>query len=190
MRRLHAIAISLLLGAGIAAGAAAALRTAHLGAAAAATRATIPETTIVARRAKLAKWSASLEKARTAQPPTLPRVPHYAPVPIPTMPPIQRVVAAAQPTQAPPVEQPAPTPRKEPSKTAEQQVTYVQPPPIVQYQQAPAPPTATTTTSGEHESSDDDHVGSSGEDGGSTTGQSSGSQPSGGESGGEREGDG
>lgn len=157
MRRMHAIAISLLLGAGVAAGAAASLRTVHLGAAAAATTAAVPEKTIAARRAKLSRWSASLAKARAAKPPALPPVPHYAPVAMPTPPAV--VSTPATPTAAPTaVEQPG----SRHSKPSGPTVTYVQPPPIVQYQQATAPSTTTAAPVGEDEGSDDDHAAPSG----------------------------
>jgi hypothetical protein len=185
MRRPYAFAISLLLGGGIAAGAAASLRTAHLGAAPA-TPATLPDRTVAHRRAKLATWSASLQKARKAKPPALPRVPRYAPVQIPTMPAVQSSTARAQivtvqrlarrpaPTTGDlvRVEHTAPPPPPEtPSvvgtttgEPADDQVVYVQPPPIIQYQQAPAPPATTTggQATGEHEDEgghegDDDH---------------------------------
>jgi hypothetical protein len=184
MRRPYAFAISLLLGGGIAAGAAASLRTAHLGAAPA-TPATLPDRTVAHRRAKLATWSASLQKARKAKPPALPRVPRYAPVQIPTMPAVQSSTARAQivtvqrlarrpaPTTGDlvRVEHTAPPPPETPSvvgtttgEPADDQVVYVQPPPIIQYQQAPAPPATTTggQATGEHEDEgghegDDDH---------------------------------
>jgi hypothetical protein len=160
MRRTHALAMSLLLGAAVAAGAAASLRTVHLGAAAAATPSAVPDKTVAARRAKLARWSVSLRKARAARPPALPAVPHYAPVAIPA--PVAE--APSSPTTAPVrtvVVRRTRRPATQTGKAADDQgqVTYVQPPPIVQYQQAPAPaPAATTTTtagSGEDESSDD-----------------------------------
>jgi uncharacterized membrane protein YgcG len=173
MRRLHAIAIALLLGAGIAAGAAASLETVHLGTAAAATPATVPDQTIATRRATLARWSASLQKARAAHPPALPEVPRYAPVQIPTMPALPAVEAAAPPTPTTTVERsvaPAPATTSTGTTTTEPaQATYVQPPPIVQYRQAPAVTTpATSSGESESEASDGGYSASSG-----TTPQSS-----------------
>lgn len=149
MRRLHAIAISILLGAGVAAGATASLKTVRLGAAAATTQATVPEKTIAARHAKLAAWSESLRKARAARPPALPKVPHYAPVQIPTMPSIQTPAVEPETTTVRHVvAAPAPAPPTTAAAPTEAKVTYVQPPPVVQYQQAPAA-TTSTAASGE-----------------------------------------
>lgn len=87
MRRTHTIGISLLLAVATAAGAAAAVKTVHLGAATAASKPSrLPDRVIAARRAKLAAWSAALRREAAARPPALPKVPRYAPVVIPSVP--------------------------------------------------------------------------------------------------------
>jgi hypothetical protein len=175
MRRTHALAMSLLLGAAVAAGAAASLRTVHLGAAAAATPSAVPDKTVAARRAKLARWSVSLRKARAARPPALPAVPHYAPVAIPAPVAAEPSSPTATPVRTVVVRRTS-RPATQTSKAADDQgqVTYVQPPPIVQYQQAPAPAATTTTTawSGEDESSDGDRASPTGHDDGGSGGDS------------------
>jgi len=85
MSRRHALAISLLLAGCAVTGAAAALKTVHLGAAAASPpRVAAP--LLAARRAKLDRFAASLARASRATPPPLPPVPTYAPVVIPAPP--------------------------------------------------------------------------------------------------------
>lgn len=87
MRRTHTIGISLLLAVATAAGAAAAVKTVHLGAATAASKPVrVPDRVIAARRAKLAAWSAALRHEAAARPPALPKVPHHAPVVVPEVP--------------------------------------------------------------------------------------------------------
>ena len=188
MGRLQAISISILVGAVAAGGAAAAFRTVHLGqaTAAAAKPARLPSSVIAARRAKLATWSTSLERARAAKPPALPTLPAFPHVAMPAMPVLQAPVTAAAAAQKvrhvikhrvitlPPkqVVQPAP------ATTPEEQVTYVQAPPIVQYQQAapaPAPAAGTTTTaSAHHEDDSEDHGDHGDHSGQSGTGGTSG----------------
>ncbi len=189
MGRLQAISISILVGAVAAGGAAAAFRTVHLGqaTAAAAKPARLPSSVIAARRAKLATWSTSLERARAAKPPALPKLPAFPHVAMPAMPVLQAPVTAAAAAPKvrhviehrvitlPPkhVVQPAPA-----TTTPEEQVTYVQAPPIVQYQQAapaPAPAAGTTTTASAHHEDDSEDNGDHGDHSGrSGTGGTSG----------------
>jgi hypothetical protein len=126
MGRKHALAISALLAGCVGAGAAAAMKTVHLGAAAAKPP-HVADAVIAAQQAKLDRYAATLEKARKARPPALPRVPHYAPVVIPA-PQTARNLASA--------------PASAPKPAAPPPVKYVRPPPIVQTVQAPpqAPP--------------------------------------------------
>src|SRR5579864_2011427 len=98
MRRKHALAISVLLAGCLVAGAAAAMKTVRLGAAAARPP-HVADTLVAAQRARLDRFAATLKNARNAQPPALPRVPRYAPVVIPAVQ-SARILASA-PTPAP-----------------------------------------------------------------------------------------
>lgn len=165
MPRLHGFIVSLLIAGGIVAGAMAATRTVHLGQAAAATP-TVADSVITSRRAQLDRFASSLHRAAAAKPPALPKLPKFAPVTIPTVPPPPpaRVLTAA------------PAPATVPSKSeqpkakhvaklavaapqAEPPVEYVQPPPVVRYQQAPTPAAAPSSGYGddgsEHEGEGD-----------------------------------
>jgi len=167
LSRLHGFIVSLLLAGGITAGAFAATRTIHLGQAAAATP-KVADSVVVSRRAQLDKFESSLRQAAAAKPPALPKLPRFAPVTIPTVPPPPPApVQAAAPAPAP---QPAPAKPAAPkvkrvvklaaaAPQAEPPVEYVQPPPVIQYQQAPAQPAAPTGSHeddsyGEHEGDD------------------------------------
>ncbi len=172
MRKLHAIAISLLLGGVAVAGAAAALKTVHLGATVAAPQAVrVPDGVIAARREKLAKWSASLHQARAAQPPRLPRIPRFAPVVVPTVP--ATLEAAPPPAPSPPpvrhvvqrrvvtlpakhVVRSAPAPAPQPAAPQQQ-------PPAAVVQQTTAP--TTTSSSSPPAGRDDEGESSEGVDG-------------------------
>jgi uncharacterized membrane protein YgcG len=182
MRRPHAIALSLLLGVGCAAGIAAATRTVHLGAAtAAATAPTVPRAVLASRRTKLEAWSVSLQKTRTARPPALPRLPRFAPVVVPTVSVRHPAGTAAAPTSHIVVHRIVhhvvvrPTP-----PAATQPITYVQPPPIVQYAQ---PPATTTAASGTGSEGSDDEQQQGGDPGDQASG--GGGDDSGGDDGGD-----
>ena len=98
MHKAHALVVSLLLAGAVAAGAAATLRTVHLGAAVAAPQvAHVPDAAVRSREKKLAAWSASLRKAGRAKPPALPSVPHFAPVVVPSVPVVRQTAAVATP---------------------------------------------------------------------------------------------
>ena len=126
MSRLHSTLVALVLGAAAAAGLFAAVHTVRLGQKVSAPK---PAATGVfaSRQAKLARWSRSLRKARAKHPPTLPKLPRFAPVQTPAAP----VVAAAP------------------------QVKYVQPPPVVKYRRASRSAKTTTTTTNQSSRSDD-----------------------------------
>jgi hypothetical protein len=143
MRRAHVAAISCLLAGCVMAGVFAAMRTMRLGAASAGPR-RVDARVIAARRAKLGKWSAALERARRSKPPKLPGVPSFPPVVIPTVPARARTVELSA-SRGEPAHQ---TQSATATTTA---VKYVQPPPVVQYQQAPA------STTGESDEAGDSH---------------------------------
>jgi uncharacterized membrane protein YgcG len=178
MKRLHAIAISILLAAGAVAGATAALRTVHLGAATATGGpASVPEKVLAARRAKLAAWSASLRQADAVRPPALPKMPAFAPVAVPAVVAQQvatrveagskvRRVVKRRVVELPPKHIVTAAP------AATEQVTYVQPPPVVQYQQAP--PAAAAATAPPSSSGEGDDSAGHGDSGGGSGGSSSG----------------
>jgi hypothetical protein len=125
MSRLHSTLVALVLGAAAAAGLFAAVHTVRLGQKVSAPKPAAPE--IASRQAKLARWSRSLREARAKHPPTLPKLPRFAPVQ----------------TAATPVAAPAP------------QVTYVRPQPVVKYQRASRSTQTTTTTATRSSWSDD-----------------------------------
>ena len=140
MTRIHSTLIALVLGAAAAAGLYAAVNTVRLG-----QKASVPSISrhdLAARQAKLSSWNRSLGAALAKRPPALPKVPHFAPAPVPA--PVQQ--AAAPPTVA----------------TAQPHVTYVHAPTVVVYKHAPTPTTTTPTGSGDDGSGDD----SSGDGGG------------------------
>ena len=164
MSRLHGLIVSLLLAGGVTAGALAATRTIHLGQAAAATP-KVADSVVVSRRAQLDTFETSLHKADAAKPPALPKIPKFAPVTIPTVPPPPAPVRTAAPAPQPAPAKPAAPKVNHVTKLAavapqaEPPVEYVQPPPVVQYQQAPTPPAASTGSHeddsyGEHEGDD------------------------------------
>ena len=131
MGRLKGLALSLVVAACIVAGAAAATRTAHLGQAATEPQ-RVPDTVLAARRAKLDRVERSLRKAQDARPPALPRVPHFAPVPVPAPLTVRALASDVAPAPAPAA--PART-----APAAEAPVTYEQSPPVVTYvQQQPS----------------------------------------------------
>lgn len=137
MRKAHALVVSLVLAGAVAAGAAATLRTVHLGAAVAAPQvARVPDGAVRAREQKLAAWSASLRKAGRATPPALPSVPHFAPVVVPSVPVVRQVAAAA------PAAPRATVAAVRPPAAQQPRVVYVQAPPQQQQQAA---------SSGEHD---------------------------------------
>lgn len=126
MSRLHSTLIALVLGSAAFAGFFAAVHTVRLGqTTAASSQSTVAARELAARRAKLDRWSRSLEQARKKRPPALPRVPKFAPVQAPAAPSATPVAATAAATSASPP------------------VKYVQPPPVVEYRQAQP---ATTST--------------------------------------------
>jgi len=77
MKRIHTLAIALVLGAAAAAGLLAATRTVDLGAAQASPR--LSDSAVAARTAKLDRLERSLQKALARRPPKLPRVPQVSP---------------------------------------------------------------------------------------------------------------
>jgi len=169
MPRLHSTFIAFVLGAAAAAGLFAAVHTVRLGQAAAATRpATVPAHVIAVRRAKLARWSRSLEHALAKRPPALPKLPKYAPVQIPAAP-------AAAPVYTAPA---APA-----AAAAAPAVTYKRAPTVVKYRHAEAKAGGGTQSSsggqGEPEDQGDDG-GQGGSAGGGDNGGDGGSGGSGG----------
>lgn len=152
MRRKHALAVSVLLAGCVVAGTAAAMTTVRLGAAAAKPP-HVADAIVAAQRTKLDRFAATLENARNAEPPELPRVPRYAPVAIPAIQSAHVLASAPTPAAAPAAPQAAPPP-----------VKYVRPPPIVQTVQAP--PQAPSAWSGDDGSGRDDHYGGGGDDDG------------------------
>jgi hypothetical protein len=139
MGRKHALMISLLLAGCTVAGASAALRTVHLGTAAAKP----PHAAgglIAARKAKLDRFAATLAKARRTAPPPLPHLPKYPAVQIPAAP----LLLASAPTSPP---------QAAPAAATAPKVRYVRPAPIVQTVQAP--PAAPPAWSGDDGGGDD-----------------------------------
>ena len=115
MARTHAVILSLFLGMAAGAGALAAVQTAHLGQPSAA--ASAPKSQTVALRARtrlLDREQAALRRALAKRPPTLPKVPRFAPV-----------AAPAPGSQNAPVSMPAS------ATAAAPRVRYVRPAPIV-----------------------------------------------------------
>lgn len=110
--RTHGLLLSLLLGATVASGAYAALRTAQLRSAATkpqlATQAAIEK-----RSRKLDAWARSLDRALRTRPPKLPAVPRYGPVAVVPVPGAVVLPAAAPSAPAPaPAPAAAPRPRR------------------------------------------------------------------------------
>lgn len=135
MRKAHAFVVSSLLAGSVVAGALAAMKTAHLGAAASKPSA-VAGSVIAAQQGKLNGWSVSLRKALKAKPPALPKVPHFAPVEIPAVPSllasapapavrrvVHRTIAAPARKQLPAAIAPLPTTTAAPPAPV---VTYVQ----------------------------------------------------------------
>jgi hypothetical protein len=151
MSRLHSTVVALVPGAATAAGLFAAVRTVQLG-----QKVSAPKTVSLAprdlasRQAKLDRWSKSLRRQRAKRPSALPKLPKYAPVPVP-----QAASAAS------PVAQAAPA--------SEAPVRYVRPLAVVKYRRA-TPPPATTTSSQPSWSDDGSSEGGAGSDDGTSTG--------------------
>ncbi len=140
MSRLNSTLIALVLGAAAAAGVFAAAQTVRLGQSASASQAVpVAAPEIAARTAKLTHWSRSLARARAKHPPALPKIPKFAPVPVPAASPSAPVRTSIAASSAPPVKAPP--------------VKYVRPAPVVEYQQTTQP---ATTTSPQASSSDDE----------------------------------
>ena len=131
MNRIHSTLTGLVIGAAATGGLYAGVHTVRLGQKVAAPNVSARD--IASRHAKLAAWRHSLDVALAKRPPTLPKLPHFAPVPAPQAPAVS--VATAPPP-----------------------VTYVQAPTIVKYTHAPATtttPTRSSDDSGDDGSSDD-----------------------------------
>lgn len=116
MRRTNAVVIALMLGAAVAFGSFAALKTARVGTVSA-HKSTVPHWKIAKRRHALNRMERSLRVALRTHPPRLPKVPKFAPVATPSAAPAPAPVSAPGPAAAP-----AP-----PAKI----VRYVRPKPIV-----------------------------------------------------------
>jgi hypothetical protein len=129
MSRLHSTFVAFILGAAAATGLFAMVRTIRLGQTVAAPQTALIAHELAARQARLARWSHTLEQARAKHPPSLPKVPKFAPVHI----------APAAPPAAP--------------ATATPPVSYVRPRAVVTYRHAAAP--HTSTGSSKPSSSDD-----------------------------------
>jgi len=173
MNRLHALVLSVVLGACGVAGAVAATHTMHLGIASAAPAKTNTPA-LRARSRRLDAWAKSLRGSLKKQPPALPQVPQYGAVAIPAYTPVATpaVLRTAKPTTAPkrsrveaarrqtPVRAATPsahapttgTPRDEPAEPADQPTTTstptttASPPAIAPPSAPPAPATSSTTT--------------------------------------------
>lgn len=151
MSRLHSTLVALVLGAAACAGFFAAVHTVRLGQKASVAKPVpVAARELAARRAKLTRWSHSLEQARTKRPPALPKLPEFAPV---------QTSQAATPASG-----------AAPAPTAPPPVEYVQPQQVIKYRRASAP--AAATTSGTTESWSDDSGGS--DDGGAGDGSGAG----------------
>ncbi len=168
MGRKHALVLSLALAACTVTGASAALRTVHLGTAAAKPP-RVADRVIAARSAKLDRFAASLAHARHSRPPALPPVPHYAPVPMPT-PPAPAVPAASRVPAAAPTAAPAAARALAPRRP---KVVYVRPAPVVTTVQSPATTSPAQTGDDGDDGNDDggdrgdgDSGGFGGDDGG------------------------
>jgi hypothetical protein len=146
MSRLHSTLIAFLLGAAAATGLFAAVRTVRLGQTVAAAQPVPIARELAARQAKLAGWSRSLQQARAKHPPSLPKLPKFAPVRIPQS-------APAAPSAAPV------------AAAGQPQLTYVRPRAVVKYRHAAAP--HTSTGSSKPSSSDDSRSDDGGGDDGS-----------------------
>ena len=127
MNRIHSTLIALVVAVAAAVGAYAAVHTVRLGQKAPAP--SVSRHAVAVRQAKLVAWRRSLEAALAKRPPTLPKLPHFAPVPAPA-PAAPNVVAAPPP------------------------VTYVQALPVVHYRHEPSTYPA-TSGSGDDGPSDD-----------------------------------
>jgi hypothetical protein len=135
MARIHSTLIAFVLGAAATAGLYAAVHTVRLGQQAAAP--SVSTRDVALRQAKLAAWRHSLDAALAKRPPALPKLPHFAPVPV----------------------RPAPPPSV---ATAPPPVTYVQAPTVVEYKRAPAAKTTKSTKSWSDDGSSGDDGGDSG----------------------------
>ncbi len=160
MSRKHSLVISVLLGACVVTGASAALKTTHLGQAGKKADLT-PASVIEARRAKLGRYEASLQKALRARTPALPAVPRFAPVSMPVV--ASAPVAEAAPTTAPDPTVTSPPPTPTPTTTTPP-AAPAQPAPVIQYVQ-PTVPTPGQSGDDEHEGDDSGGGGSEGSDG-------------------------
>ncbi len=94
MKKRHTLAISLLLGIAVVAGAFAAVRTIGVIGGTSSAAATTSEATITAREEALDQWQADLETALAKKPPELPAIPEVA---APAAPPQQVVTVQAAP---------------------------------------------------------------------------------------------
>jgi uncharacterized membrane protein YgcG len=79
MSRLHSTLVAFVIGAAAATGLFAMVRTVRLGQTVAVPKPALIAREIAARRAKLARWSRNLERARAKHPPALPEIPPAAP---------------------------------------------------------------------------------------------------------------
>ena len=155
MGKAKAFLISICMAALAVAGAATAMHGVSLGQAAA-KPAPVAAGAIAASESKLDRWGAQLRRQRSAQPPRLPALPHFARVPIPTLAPVQLPVSGTVPAAA--VTSPPPQPAAERITTA----------PVTTRTSvvAAAPPPATTTVEpdgpGDGQSSDDGQAGHDG----------------------------
>ena len=120
MSRLHSTLLALILGTVATAGLFAAVQTVQLGQRASASKPKVAVRELASRQAKLDRWSRSLRREQAKRPPSLPKLPKFAPVAAPA--------AVPATSAAPPVK-------------------YVQARPVVKYRRASRPPTTTTTQS-------------------------------------------
>ncbi len=136
MRKAHVFVVSSLLAGSVVAGALAAMKTAHLGAAAS-KPATVATGVIAAQQGTLDRWSMSLGKALKAKPPALPKVPHFDPVAIPAVPSLL-ASAPARAVRHVVVHRTIAAPKQKQLPAAAPATTPTQPAPVVTYVQASA----------------------------------------------------
>ena len=138
MRRLNALAVSVLLAAAGVAGTYATMQTLQVGKQTQ-SEALAPDKVISSRKKKLDRWEAQLKQAGAKRPPGLPGIPRYTPVAMPQFksPDLRSptrantsTTSAPKPKTEPKTSTPKPPPAK-PPPAPEEQIIYVQPPPII-----------------------------------------------------------
>jgi hypothetical protein len=135
MRRIHALAVSLLLAGGAVLGALAATRTVQLGAKVSQAK-PVPDAVVKRRARKLDAFERSLKHTLARKPGSLPVVPKFKPVQMPSVPAVPTFTPVA-PRVTPVSEVVAARPAV-PRKPTQRPVKYVRPPPVTRYVR-PAP---------------------------------------------------